>query len=338
MAELKTQQKEVGGFRNGPPISEKKALKTAYVLIEGLASTTPEKKEIANNALIKMEKGSKFSDDRYEKSLIEKDGHAKELFAEKEFKDELFTFIKMQAMKFISIRNAFNKEKENIQSYYESRIKAPQIYEFLQKSFPWLAGTGLIVGAKGSALWGAISNWIHQNWLPEQSPQVVQDAFDLFGIGILGGFSLWINRRTNYKKAKLAQECEQEKKKIDSMEEDVKRKILNLIEIEAQRLTFNYHYNGEEEKNVEEKNRDAKEQSEKIIEAVKLKYGFVLPYIDSDPINEVMRRKTIVQGTGDAVLRAITSIKTGFGKIFPHSNNAVRGTQDNENGPESPNL
>lgn len=268
------------------PISEKAALKRAYVLLDGLSSTTTDKDNIADNKLALLDKEVNAATERYLKTLAEKgedSAQTKQQKAERDFLEQMFTFIQMQAMKFISIRNAFNKDKENLQSFYESMINAPKWYELLQKSLPWLAAGFVFTGAKtiGSAIWGAIASSIQQHFFPDSNPQVVQDGLDIAGIGSLAALSVWMNKRSTKKKKEYEQTCEMEKRKVDANEEDVKKSALKLISLEIRRLMGSYGY-----QDIELGNEEVATQSKKIISDVKTKYGFVLPYIDGDAQDE----------------------------------------------------
>ena len=283
MAEQITKPKDSGKVIKSP-ISEKSALKKAYLLIDGLSSTTNDKEQIATRTISKMNSMVDFAEKRYDDEILkngEDSSNALSLKTQKEFLEQLSDFMNMQAMKFISIRNAFNKEKENLQSFYDSIINAPKWYELLQKSLPWLAAGAVYTGTKtiGSAIWGAIASFIQQHFFPDSNPQVIQDGLDIAGIGSVVTVSILMNKRSAKKKKEYMQKCETDKRAVDAKEEDVKKSAIELISIEIKRLLGNYGF-----QDSEIRNEEAAAKSKKIISDVKDKYGFVLPYIDGVPV------------------------------------------------------
>ncbi|MFA6490256.1 MAG: hypothetical protein WCT52_06320 [Candidatus Micrarchaeia archaeon] len=277
----KTQLPRLNGFA---PLTERALMKEFFVILD-LNSTTQEKAAMARDKKARTEHRVEFAMDKYKKvceAKGEESPEAAKAKSESDFYTGMLDFMEMQLSGFIGIKKKLNTQKDNIQKAYDARINSPRYYELLQKYVPWLAGAGLVAGAStfGADLWkGAIE--IAQKIVP-LGAQIVKDAMNLIGLGALAGAIGLLNKAAAKRREKLFQMCEDAKSKIDAAEFDIKRSILELGKTEYGILAREFGYSP-----VESESPSDHVRAREILNGVKVKYGFSLPYPHVEDMSSV---------------------------------------------------
>ena len=310
----KTQLPRLNGFA---PLTERALMKEFFVILD-MSSTTQEKAAMARDKKMRMERRVEFAMDKYKKICEAKGEESPEALkakSESDFYTGMLDFMEMQLSGFIGIKKKLNTQKDNIQKAYDARINSPQWYEVVQKYVPVLAGVGVVAGAYtiGADLWkGAIE--IVQKIVP-LAAQVVKDAMNVIGVGALAGVVTYLNKAAAKKKEKLLQKCENFKSKIDAEEFDIKRSIMELGKTEYGILAREFGYCPVDSETPVDHIR-----AREILNGVKVKYGFSLPYphvedMEAAAIQPLGRAKTLMHDIGAAVSKFISPpkpIETGM--------------------------